>query len=228
MKTDAIIVAAGKGKRMGAKPKAFLALGSKPILFYSLKTFQKHPKISEIILVVRKNQIKKAEDLVRRYGFNKTGKVIAGGRQRKDSVVNGLESISPKAKYVLIHDAARPFVKKELITRIISALEKYEAAVPGIPAKDTLKSVNSQKIVKSTLDRRNIYQIQTPQGLRVKLIKNLLAKSKKAKNVYDDVILIEKHKEVKIIPSSPSNFKITTPHDLSLARFYLSKLRDSQ
>jgi len=222
-KAEVVIVAAGKGKRIKSKtPKPFIVLQGKPILFYSLKIFQNHPKINGIILVVGKSGLKKAHALINKYKFSKVKYVTEGGKERKDSVINGLRRIDQDTKFVLIHDAARPFVKNCLITGVLKALRRYKAAIPGVPAQDTLKTVDSRRIVKKTLNRENLYYIQTPQGIRTEILPLILKNYSGLKIAHDDAMLVEQKVKVKVVPSSPENFKITTPEDLLLAEAYLS------
>ncbi|MFC1515121.1 2-C-methyl-D-erythritol 4-phosphate cytidylyltransferase, partial [Candidatus Omnitrophota bacterium] len=158
-KTEVVVVAAGKGLRLKKNiPKAFISLNNRPLVYYCLKTFQKHPKISSIVLVVEKSQLARARSIVKRFKLSKVSRIVAGGRQRKDSVANGLKNVSKTASNVLIHDAARPFVTSALVNSIIKALAKYRFVVPGIPAQDTLKSVDKKGIVKSTLVRDSVFQ----------------------------------------------------------------------
>ena len=222
-RTEAVIVAAGRGVRLKAKtPKAFGGLKGKPLLYYSLKAFQVHPQISRIILVVDKKQLFNAFHLVKRYKFSKVAMIVRGGKERKDSVASGLGEVRKHAKYVLIHDAARPFVTSKLISDIIKALKNFDCAIPGIPVKDTVKYADSRGVVRATLKREGLFQIQTPQGIRGSLIKSILKNTKKRRAAYDDASLVEKTRKVKIVLSNPANIKITTPDDLALASLYLS------
>ncbi|MFC1599251.1 2-C-methyl-D-erythritol 4-phosphate cytidylyltransferase [Candidatus Omnitrophota bacterium] len=221
---EVVIVAAGKGTRIKSKTtKPFIVLQNKPLLFYSLKTFQNHLQIKSIILVVGKPNFKKAWSIINKYKLSKIKCIVQGGEERKDSVINGLSQIDKSTKFVLIHDAARPFVSKDLITKILKALKEYKAAVPGIPVQDTLKRTDKKTRVVNTLEREYIHSIQTPQGLRTEILPLLFKNYRKSKSVYDDVMLIEGEVRVKVVSSSPKNFKITTPDDLRLARFYLSQ-----
>ncbi len=223
-KTTAIILAAGSGRRLKAKTdKPFIRLAGKPLLYYSLKAFQSHSQINGIILVCRKNKLAKSKQLVKKYRFSKVEKIIAGGKRRADSAINGLKQIDENTGYVLIHDSARPLVTKKLITRTINTLRRYKAVIPGFSVKDTLKYAGADLTVKKTLNRENLYHIQTPQGFRTSLIPQMMRNSKRFNYVYDDSILIEKNTPVKIINSGPENLKITTRADLSFAEFLLAK-----
>lgn len=223
-KVEAVIVAAGKGTRIKSKiPKAFILLNNRPLVFFSLKIFQNHKKVKKIILVVKKDYIAKARALVKKYKLTKVKTIVPGGILRKDSVINGLRCIEKGTEFVLVHDAARPFVSKDLITQILKALKKYPAAIPGFAVCDTLKYAQINRVVKKTLKRENIFQIQTPQGFRASLVPLLLKSSRKCRFAYDDAMLVEKIKKVKIVLSKPLNIKITTPSDLKLAGYILGK-----
>ena len=220
---EAVVVAAGKGVRLKTKtPKAFVRLKGKPLLYYSLKAFQNHPQISRIILVVDKKELFRAFHLVKEYKFSKVGMIVRGGKERKDSVASGLGEVRKYSKYVLIHDAARLFVNSRLISQIIAALKSFDCAIPGVPVKDTVKYADRRGIVKATLKREGLFQIQTPQGIRSRLIPGILKNTKKRRFAYDDASLIEKTNKVKVVLSNPANIKITTPDDLKFATLYLS------
>jgi len=224
----AIILGAGKGKRLKRKTsKAFVSLGGRPLLYYSLRTFEYHPRIESIILVVRTQDFEKARSLIRKYKFRKVRKIVKGGRERVDSVWNALKEIDFDPEYLLVHDSARPFLDKNLITRILKALKKYKAVIPGVRVQDTLKEVGEGNIVKKTLLREKIWFIQTPQGFRWEVLKKIINQPKfKLKPVYDDACLIEAKEKVKVVPGSFFNFKITTSEDLFLANLYLFYRKD--
>ena len=217
-----MIVAAGKGKRIKSKTlKPFILLNGKPLLYYSLKTFQDHPQVKSIILVAGESSLNKAYALVKKYKFLKVKCVVQGGKERKDSVISGLKQVDKNVSFILIHDAARPFVSKDLITKVLKALLNHKAVIPGIPAQDTLKYTDKKGLVKKTLKREYIYSIQTPQGIRTDLLPLLFKNYRKSKAVYDDAALVEQQTKVKVIPSSAKNFKITTPEDLLRAEYCL-------
>ena len=217
-----IILGAGRGKRLKRKmSKAFVSLGGKPLLYYSLRTFEYHPQIESIVLVVRTQDFDKTYSLIRKYKFRKVRKIVKGGKERVNSVLNALKEIDFDPKYLLIHDSARPFLDKNLITRVLKALKKYKVVVPGVRVQDTLKEVGEENIVKKTLKREKIQLIQTPQGFSWEVFKKVISKPK-LRPIYDDACLVEAKEKVKVIPGSFFNFKITTPEDLFLANLYLS------
>ncbi len=213
MKIGVVIVGAGSGRRLG-RPKANLLLGGKPLFYYSLKTFTDIKKIKQVVLVLQKAHFKIAKKFIN----NKKINLSEGGRTRKESVLNGLDKINQELDYVLIHDCARPFVKKKTILTVIKELKKYPAVVPGIRAKDTLKELKGKR-VKKTLKRNNIFSIQTPQGFKKDLIKSAYKKYKGVKATDSARILEENGQVVKVVEGDLLNFKLTYPED-----FYIAKL----
>lgn len=224
MKTVAIITAAGQGKRMGS-PKQFIKIGGRPMLWWTLSVFQKTKAIDEIILVVNaeeKNQTKG-------FKFSKIKKVVAGGRERQDSVNNGLKALPENTEIVVIHDGARPLVTAGMIEAAIHQAKKHGAAVVGVPVKDTIKLVNPKPgTVNRTLQRDRVWAAQTPQVFKRDLIMRAYQKYGKQK-VTDDAMLVEKMgKPVKMLMGSYLNLKITTPDDLLLAEALLGKKTDKR
>ncbi len=216
-KTEVIVVAAGRGARLGMKnPKAFVRLGKFVILYYSLARFNSHPEVSSIILVVKKGYEAAAANIVKRERFSKVKVVISGGRRRVDSVFNGLKHISPDAKNILIHDAARPFVSHTLISRVINGLKKYKAVIPAIEIKDAVKEVSRNSFVDRTLKREKLRLAQTPQGFCRDAVEGMFSKTNGI--VYDEAFLLESRVRVKVVLGEPENFKITTLWDLKLAQ----------
>ena len=227
---SAIVVAAGKGLRFKSKlPKPVAKLNSKPIIIYSLEIISKHPLISEIILVVNKENQKAIVRETRNYHIGKIFKVVTGGRRRQDSVHNGLKEVDKKADFVLIHDAARPLIDSRILSSVINEASSSGAAIVGVPVKATIKKatrpqghkVTSKAIVKETLDRNSLWEIQTPQVFDKNLILKAFDKFGKI-HVTDDAMLVEKlGRKISIVLGSYRNIKITTPEDLSLAEAIL-------
>ncbi len=215
----AIIAAAGKGIRMKAgTSKQYLSLLGKPLLFYTLSAFEKAPSISKVIVVTNSDQIDFClENVVKKFNLNKVDKIIEGGMRRQDSVYNGLKVLPSNTSVVVIHDGARPLVTPDLIEEAISALNGWDGVVVGVPAFDTLKEVEGEK-VKGTLNRDLIWQIQTPQ---IFLLDPLLHSYEKAyqDNFYatDDATLLERlGYNIKLIRGRRDNIKVTVPTDLIL------------
>ena len=219
-KIVAIVLAAGTGKRMQSNiPKQYLMLQDKPVLYYSLKTFEES-NVDEIILVVGKDDIEYChEEIVDKYNFKKVTKIIEGGAERYHSVYNGLNAIG-YADYVLIHDGARPFITLDIIKKIIEEVSIYNACVVGVPSKDTVKIINEDGIVMDTPNRDKVWSVQTPQAFSYNIIKKayeLLFSSKQEDiNITDDAMVVEHVLKcpVKLVIGEYYNIKITTPDDL--------------
>lgn len=221
MPTHAIIVGAGKSTRMqSSESKIFLPLLVQPLVYHTIKIFENCSLIDSIILVVQNNDIEKMKKMIEQYNFKKITAVVEGGQERQDSVYNGLMSIknARETDVIVVHNASNPLVKEEEIINCINDAKQYGAAVCAFPLKDTIKKVNDD-FVESTVDRSNIWQMQTPQAIKcgnfVEAFEN--AKKKKLKFT-DDVALVESiGKKVKITKCSYENIKITTPDDLVIA-----------
>lgn len=246
MRVSAVVVAAGKGVRFSRSynlaasggippaidslagksktPKVLAQINSRPVLIYSLLALGSHPLVKDIIVVVNAKNFKEIADKVCRYDFNKVRRIVCGGRRRQDSVLNGLLALDPATDLVLIHDAARPFINKGMISAVIRAARKTGAAIAGVPVKDTIKDVSrpqglkaSSCFVKKTLDRNNLWEIQTPQVFDKKLLLRAFARFGRA-DVTDEAALVEKlGAKVSVVLGSYRNIKITTVEDLLLA-----------
>lgn len=216
MANYALIMGAGDGVRMGRKEKPFLLLSGKPILAHTVKLFEECDFIDKIIIVARKDNLKDADAIVKKEGFSKVKAVVVGGEHRQLSVYNGLKSIK-EADYVFIQDAVRPLVTKGVIKATYDAAKEHGAAIPCVPARETVKK--GKDVVVETLDRNIIWGVQTPQVFRFSLIKKAYEKAMK-ENLFgtDDAFLVENlGKKVAIVQGNPENIKITVPTDLILA-----------
>lgn len=215
---SAIILAAGVGRRLGARTvKPLVKIGNQPAVVYSLKVFNSHSDVDEIILVLSKKNQAQIIKVLKKFHFKKLKYFIFGGRRRQDSVANGLKKVSRNSNWVLIHDAARPLIDRKSISRVIACAKKTGAAILGVPVKATIKSIKNKFIVDKTIDRSNLWEIQTPQVFKKDLI--IKAYKKYSKNsVTDDASLVEKMgKPVNIIYGRYENIKITTKEDLLIA-----------
>jgi 2-C-methyl-D-erythritol 4-phosphate cytidylyltransferase len=231
MKTAAIITAAGVGIRMGGnQAKQFMELEGRPLMAITLERFDRSPDIHGIVLVVPPGRVDYCcEEMVKKYDLSKVEKVVAGGQRRQDSVRLGLEATEGHYPLVLIHDGVRPLVPLDLITRVVTAMEQYRAVVPALAAKETIKESDQAGLVAKTHDRRILWLVQTPQAFRYGdiLEAHRRALEENWEDITDDALLMERlGVPVKIIQGSEENIKITTPRDLELARFLLSKRRD--
>ncbi|MBW2144138.1 MAG: 2-C-methyl-D-erythritol 4-phosphate cytidylyltransferase [Deltaproteobacteria bacterium] len=226
IKTIAIIPAAGSGVRMGNdRAKQFLDFDGKPLLALTLKPLQQCRAIDAIIVVVPSKDVDYCrKEIVEKFQLTKVEKIVAGGMKRQDSVRLGLEAAERDYGLVLIHDGVRPVITENAIERIINAAKTHRAVITGLPARETVKEVDSSQEVVSTCDRRRIWLIQTPQ---VFFYEDILAAHQKAflegwDEAPDDSVLIEKMGiPVKVVEGSEKNIKVTTPNDLELARFLL-------
>ncbi len=218
---SAILLAAGKSKRFKTKTsKVLLNLGSKQVIVYSLGILNEHPKIKEIIVAANLQNIEELRGMIKKNKFHKAAKVVLGGKERKDSVAAGLKVINPQANFVLIHDAARPFITRGLVSLVINEAYESKAAILGVPVKATIKRCRAQGTghrAQETIDRKNLWEAQTPQVFEKKLILEAYRRFGK-QDVTDDAGLVEKlGRQVKIVQGSPLNIKITTAEDLILA-----------
>jgi 2-C-methyl-D-erythritol 4-phosphate cytidylyltransferase len=221
-----VIVAAGKSERMGPNvDKAFLSLGTKPVLAYSVQAFEKCVDIDGIILVVRKDRLDAARGMSQMFGCAKVKKVVAGGQRRQDSVKseNGINALPPDVKIVAIHDGARPCVTPALITETIRSAKRYGSGVAAIKVTDTVKIVERGSTVSKTMDRSKLWVVQTPQTFRVDLLQKALETvNRKGAAVTDDATAVElAGEDVHLVPGVLQNIKITTADDLTLAALLL-------
>ena len=213
-----LIVCAGRGRRLGGIDKAVLKLKQKPLFYHSFRVFREIKEIKQIVIVLRRNNLNLAKKIIR----DKKVLFAEGGRERKDSVFNGLSLLSKEIDYVLIHDGARPFISKRMILNILRKLKKYPAVICAIRAADTLK-LTEKGYIRKTLDRQNIFLAQTPQGFRRDLITKGYKKFKNKKLTDDAQFLELMGKKVKIIDGSRNNIKITYPEDILLAKALLKQ-----
>ncbi len=223
----AILVAAGKGTRMGAGvDKLFLKVAGRPIVAHTWQRFEDAKCIGEIILVVRNGRQKKFKELAAKYRFKKPFSIVTGGAERQDSVWNGLEALSPLAGVVAIHDAARPCVSGELIAATIEAARKTGAAVAAQPVTDTIKESPDGKLIQRTLDRSKLWAVQTPQTFRVAVIREaIFAAHSKKLSLTDDTAACELiGQSVRLVRGAQPNPKVTTSGDLPLVEMLLRKI----
>ncbi len=221
----AIVLAAGRGSRIGGDlPKQFLEIGGEPMIVKSLRVFENAPFVDEILLVASPEYVPYCLDvIVGGYGFRKVRDVVAGGRERYDSVYRALLACGD-TDFVMIHDGARPFVTEEILRRVDGAVREYGAAVAGMPSKDTVKIADSEGFAETTPDRRLVWTIQTPQAFSYRIIREaneILIREGRMEGVTDDAMIVEMSglARVKLVEGAYSNIKITTPEDLAAAAF---------
>jgi 2-C-methyl-D-erythritol 4-phosphate cytidylyltransferase len=214
---SAIIVAAGKGTRVGANvDKLWLEVAGRPVVAHTWKQFNDAPCIGEIILVVRDGMQDQFAGLAARFNFQKPFRLVVGGAERQDSVWNGLEAVSAKTEIVAIQDAARPCTSAELIAATIEAARETGAAVAAQPVADTIKETDDGKIISRTVDRSKLWSVQTPQTFRVEIIRNAIATARqKGLVLTDDTAACELiGQPVRLVSSPAPNPKVTVPADL--------------
>jgi 2-C-methyl-D-erythritol 4-phosphate cytidylyltransferase len=216
---SAIIVAAGSSRRMGFD-KIFTLLHGKPVLYWSLAAFQNCENIDEVLVVTREEIIADVEKLVRAEKLTKVRSVVAGGAERHLSVWNGLKAVkSEGSQYVAIHDGARPLVTPKLISDCIELAIKHGSACCAAPVPDTVKRASYEQMVTESVERENLWAMQTPQVFSSALILQAYA-ALMARNelVTDEVSAVQKlGKRVALLRNDDYNFKITFPRDLPLA-----------
>lgn len=241
----AIVLAGGSGSRMNSDvAKQYMLIHGKEVIFYSLSTFQKNEHITDIVLVARNEDLEYCRnEIVNKYGFDKVRRIVSGGKERYASVYQGLLAVGDiftaganqacvcSKQIVLIHDGARPFVTNEMINSSIACAGETGACTVGVPVKDTIKIVDENMNGIETPDRKFLYQIQTPQTFKYKLIMDAYEKMCLEQNavctcektvITDDTMLVEMYSGIKskVILGSYENIKITTPEDISIAGIF--------
>ncbi|RAL23306.1 2-C-methyl-D-erythritol 4-phosphate cytidylyltransferase [Thermoflavimicrobium daqui] len=197
--------------------KQFLMLENKPILIHTLLVFESHPDIDEIVVVTQAKELEETQKWIRQYQLSKVTYVLQGGKERQDSVYEGLQMM--KADLVLVHDAVRPFVSHDAIDRILEAVKMHGAAILAVPVKDTIKQVDQAGIVEMTPDRNRLWAVQTPQAFRYQLLWEAHKQAKEQQILAtDDSMLVEELGiDVRVVMGEYTNLKLTTPEDLFLA-----------
>lgn len=227
--TSAIIPAAGLGRRMNsAVSKQYLILNGKPILAHTLDAFENCPLISEIVLVINKDELAICREQVLKTGDYKKVILVEGGETRQQSVYAGLSAVNPEAGIVMIHDGARPLISQDVIKKSIEETLRYQATVVGVAAKNTIKVIDEAGFVKHTPDRNYLVEIQTPQTFLHALIRAAHERAIEAGiEGTDDGFLVEQLEvPVKIVYGDYKNIKITTPEDLIIAEAIMRNIAD--
>ncbi|HOX59116.1 MAG TPA: 2-C-methyl-D-erythritol 4-phosphate cytidylyltransferase [Candidatus Paceibacterota bacterium] len=225
---SAIIVAAGQGTRMGAGvDKLLLELDGCPIVAHTWRRFDQTESIDEILMVVRDGAQPSFAELAQKQRFRKPYSLVVGGRERQDSVWNGLAALSPQAEIVAIQDAARPCTSQALINATIAAARQIGAAVAAQRVVDTIKESGDGKVIERTLDRSRLWAVQTPQTFRVEIIRRALSEVRRRNLlVTDDTAACELiGQPVQLVPSTQPNPKVTRPEDLYCVEALLLGMR---
>ena len=228
MTYQVIIPAAGQGKRMGiGRNKLFLMLEEIPVLIHTLRVFEQDVECLGIILSIHQNDQDSFVDLLKEYRIHKVTNLVEGGKERQDSVYNGLKEVQSEG-IVLVHDAARPFVKVETIHELVKAAESSGAAIAAVPVKDTIKRAENH-LVSETIERSSLWAVQTPQAFRVSVLREAHEYAIKNQiNGTDDASLVERlSHNVVIIEGDYDNIKLTTPEDVYFAEAILNKRKHS-
>lgn len=228
----AIVLSAGRGSRMKSDvPKQYMDLNGKPVIYYSLKAFEENG-FSSIVLVCGKDDVEYCQkEIVEKYNLTSVKAVVPGGKERYNSVFEGLKAVEG-ADYVFIHDGARPMISQDIINRLKEAVVTEEAAVAGMPVKDTIKIVDDEAYVSETPERKYVWQVQTPQCFAFPIIyeayKSIIQDEEEGWSipvVTDDAMVLSyaTDHEVKMVEADYRNIKITTPEDLHIAKLFLTE-----
>lgn len=236
MKNSAIVLAGGNGSRMGgSRPKQYIEICGKPLICYSLEAFE-NSFIDEIVLVCRDGDKEFCDnEIVEKFNYKKIKAVVPGGRERYDSVYNGLLAVG-ECDYCFIHDGARPFITGHVLERCLHYVEKYKAAAAAVRAKDTIKLENGDGFIDQSPDRELVWQIQTPQVFEYKMILSCYEKLKKNEKrlaeagvrVTDDTMVAKMYANIdaRLVESDYKNIKITTTDDLIIAKAFLEEMSE--
>lgn len=222
----AVVVAAGKGTRMGtAVSKQHLLLAGKPVLVHTLEAFEAMGLVDAVVLVVGPGDEERCAEYVRRYGLHKVAAVVTGGAERQASVYLGLQALDPETEWVLVHDGVRPFITEQEAALCLEAARTHGAAVLAVPVKDTVKIVEPGGRIESTPDRSLLWAIQTPQAFRVREL--MAAHELAAREGFtgtDDAMLVERAGQpVYVAEGRYTNIKLTTPEDLEWAEYRMKQ-----
>lgn len=225
-RVTAIILAAGKGSRMLSEtPKQFMEISGKPLIYYSLKTFDES-MIDDIVVVTNEQYIQYCWNIIEEYQIKKVKTIVCGGSERYWSVLNGLKACVG-SEYVLIHDSARPCVTDKMIKDSIEEVRRCGACTVGVPVKDTIKVVNEKREGIDTPPRESLWQVQTPQSFKYGDILSAYQKMQQSgdKDITDDTMIIERYlgRITKMVQGDYCNIKVTTPEDLMVAEIFLKK-----
>ncbi|TYQ15153.1 UNVERIFIED_CONTAM: 2-C-methyl-D-erythritol 4-phosphate cytidylyltransferase [Acetivibrio alkalicellulosi] len=224
---SAIIVAAGKGTRMNLDiNKQYMEICDQPVLARTLNAFEMCKLINEVILVVNESDIFYCkENIVEFFKLNKIKKIVCGGKERQNSVYNGLLEISKHSDIVVIHDGARPFISEEIIGNCISGAYEYNACTAAVPVKDTIKGADINGFVEKTYDRKTLWSIQTPQAFRYDIIVKAHEKGIEDKTIVTDDTSLTEYLgyPTKLVMGSYDNIKITTIEDLEFGKAIIEK-----
>ncbi len=226
MSVGAVVPAAGVGRRFGAKAgKLFVRVAGRPLLAHTLQALQRHPDVRWIVVAARPRDHRRISALIRRYRITKALPSVAGGASRAASVARGVRALPSEARWVLVHDGARPCVSPSIIARTIQAARRGGAALCGLPASQTVKLMNGHRIVRRTLPRERVWLAQTPQVFRRDRFERSLARAARRLAAFpDDASIVEASGfTVRMVLGEPGNVKVTTTADLAVAATILRR-----
>lgn len=221
----AIVAAGGTGVRMGGRvPKQYLPLGGVPLLVHTLRALARAPSVLAIVVAAPGDRVQSTLAVLRRHRVPKLSGVVAGGAERQESVWLALQAVPPESRWIVVHDAARPFIDAALVDRVLAAAARSGAATCGLPVRETVKRVR-QSMVEATLDREGLWLIQTPQAFGRTVLEEAHEKARRdGYSGTDDAVLVERlGGRVAVVPGSAWNLKITTPADLETARLWMRR-----
>lgn len=229
----AIILAAGQGSRMGSGTrKQYMNLCGAPLFTYCARTFEQSSIITDIILVIPEGDEEICTEALRESGIReKVRKIVHGGAERYNSVMNGLHAIDWPCDYVFIHDGARPFIDESSLRRLYETVQRTGACVAGMPSKDTVKITNEEALAVQTPNRSNVWIVQTPQVFERALITDSYERmlralpelERKGIKITDDAMAVEQmsSRDISMVEASYRNIKITTPEDIYVAEAFI-------
>ncbi len=227
----AIIVAAGAGRRLGAgRAKQFLDLCGEPLLIHTIRVFDRSCSVNDILVVLPPSEIDSFAATLAKYHFPKVAELIPGGKERQDSVRSGLSrSRERNPELILVHDGVRPFVDETLIGRVLNAAREHGAAIPGLRISDTVKRARDG-FVRETLDREDLYLVQTPQAFRAEVLWAAFDRSSiMSLRATDEASVVEAQGHpIALVEGMLTNIKITRPEDLRLGEILLGARKGSE
>lgn len=225
----AVIVAAGKGERFGNAGKILARLNDRPVLEYSVDTFDQISRITEIVIVAGPHTEDAINRLVSASNWSTPIQVVRGGETRQVSTSNGVNAVSVDAEVILVHDAARPLVQPDQVEACIAAASEFGAAIVAAPVTDTIKQAYNLQI-ETTIDRSALWAAQTPQGFRADVLRDMMSRAaQQATLATDEASLAElSGHPVRIVPGNASNLKITHPTDIIIAEALLRARKELQ
>ena len=235
VRCTAVMLAAGKGQRMGGDiRKQFLMLGGMPLFLHSIRTMQESEYITDIIVMSHKDDVEIVRELLEEYGYTKKlRKIAVGGKERVHSVANGLESIDWPCDYVFVHDSARPFIDDDTMERLYREVKIGKACIAAVPSKDTVKIADQDGFVAQTPNRKDVWLVQTPQVFDFELIRAAYVKMaaeydellEKGVIITDDAMVAEyfTNNKVRLVMASYRNIKVTTPEDMDTVAAYMKE-----